>query len=54
MIWYKEKNDDIVISTRIRLARNIKKYPFPNAMTDAQIKSAVAEVENAVTGGNST
>jgi len=54
MIWYKEKNDDIVISTRIRLARNIKKYPFPNAMTDAQLKGAVAEVESAVTGGNST
>lgn len=53
MIWYKEKNGDIVISTRIRLARNIKKYPFPNAMTDSQLKSAVSEIENAVTGGNS-
>ena len=54
MIWYKEKNDDIVISTRIRLARNMKKYPFPNAMTEAQLKSAVSEIESAVTGGNST
>lgn len=54
MIWYKENNNDIVISTRIRLARNMKKYPFPNAMTEAQLKSAVTEVENAVTGGNST
>ncbi len=54
MIWYKDKNDGIVISTRIRLARNIKKYPFPNAMTDAQIKTAVSDIENAITGGNST
>lgn len=55
MIWYKEKNgDDIVISTRIRLARNMKKYPFPNAMTESQMKSAVKEIEDAVSGGNST
>lgn len=54
MIWFKEHNNDIVISTRIRLARNIKKYPFPNAMTDAQLKGAVSEIEAAVTGGNST
>lgn len=54
MIWYKENNNGIVISTRIRLARNMKKYPFPNAMTEAQFKGAVTEIENAVTGGNST
>lgn len=54
MIWYKEKNDDIIISTRIRLARNIKKYPFPNAMTEAQLKSATSEIEAAIAGGNST
>lgn len=54
MIWYKDKNDGIIISTRIRLARNIKKYPFPNAMTDAQIKNAISDIENAITGGNST
>ena len=55
MIWYKENNNNnIIISTRIRLARNIKKYPFPNAMTDAQLKQAVSEIEDAVTGGNST
>ncbi len=54
MIWYKENNNDIVISTRIRLARNIKKYPFPNAMTDAQTKEAVSEIEKTLTESNST
>jgi len=34
MIWYKDKNDGIVISTRIRLARNIAGIPFPNALND--------------------
>lgn len=33
MIWYKD-TDNIVISTRIRLARNIANVPFPNALTD--------------------
>ncbi len=55
MIWYKEKsNDDIVISTRIRLARNLEKYPFPNAMNSEQIKSAVTEMENSILNSNST
>lgn len=34
MIWYKDKNDGIVISTRIRLARNLEGVPFPNALKD--------------------
>lgn len=55
MIWYKDKqNDDIIISTRIRLARNIKKYPFPNTMTEAQLTQAVSDIEKAITEGNST
>ena len=53
MIWYKEERDKIVISTRIRLARNIKKYPFPESMTDAQNVSAIKEIEDALVGGNS-
>ena len=32
MIWYKDKNDGIIISTRIRLARNLDGIPFPNAL----------------------
>lgn len=53
MIWYKEERDNIVISTRIRLARNIKKYPFPGSMTEAQTEAAVKEIEDALVGGNS-
>ena len=46
MIWYKEKNNDIAVSTRIRLARNIEGVPFPNALkdkteTENKIKDAV-------------
>ena len=33
MIWYKN-TDDIVISSRIRLARNLNDVPFPNALSD--------------------
>lgn len=54
MIWYKENNSDIIISTRIRLARNIKKYPFPNAMTDAQLLEATSEIKKTLTESNST
>ena len=48
MIWYKDKNDGIIISTRIRLARNIDGVPFPNALKDKtaearKIKAAVKE-----------
>ena len=34
MIWYNDLNDGIVISTRVRLARNIDKTPFPAALDD--------------------
>lgn len=36
--WYQLSGSDadVVISTRIRLARNIKNYPFPCVMNDAQ------------------
>lgn len=55
MIWYKEQNDnDIMISTRIRLARNLDKYPFPAMLsTDGKTK-ATDELKNAILGSNST
>lgn len=34
MVWYKDKNDGIIISTRIRLARNLDNVPFPGALKD--------------------
>jgi protein arginine kinase len=52
MIWYKNNDSDIVVSTRIRLARNLDKTPFPNALKD---KKAVTEkIKNAVMDSNST
>ncbi|MBO5059912.1 MAG: protein arginine kinase [Clostridia bacterium] len=55
MIWYKEKNDnDIMVSTRIRLARNLDKYPFPGILNDAGREKVTEEIKNAVLGSNST
>lgn len=54
MIWYKENNDDIIISTRIRLARNLEKYPFPPAMSQIDAKQATKEIEEEILNSNST
>ncbi len=44
MIWYKDNTDDIVISTRIRLARNIAGVAFPNALSDkTKIRNAIKD-----------
>ena len=52
MIWYKNNDSDIVISTRIRLARNLADTPFPAALKD---KAAVAKkIRESITEGNST
>lgn len=47
--WYKEpaKNNDVVISSRIRLARNLKKFPFSPKLTDQQAVELVKEVKEA-------
>lgn len=45
MIWYKKNNnDDIMVSTRVRLARNVLKYPFPNVMTKQDIDGAKKDI----------
>lgn len=52
MIWYKNNNADIAVSTRIRLARNLDGTPFPDALKDT---AAVTEkIKDAVLGSNST
>ncbi len=40
MNWYKNKGNegDIVLSTRVRLARNLTEYPFPIRLDEAQKK----------------
>ncbi len=55
MIWYKEKNDnDIIVSTRVRLARNLDKYPFPNRLNEEGCGKVLEEVKGAVLNSGST
>jgi len=51
MIWYKEQSD-IVISTRVRLARNIDGIPFPDALKNKD--EAIDKIKNAIFNSNST
>lgn len=54
MIWYKENCDDVIVSTRIRLARNIGNYPFPAMLNEAGREKVTAEIKDAVLNSNST
>ncbi len=47
--WYKEaaNNSDVIISSRVRLARNLKKYPFSIKLNDQQADLLVQEVGEA-------
>ena len=47
--WYKEpsRNNDVVISSRIRLARNLSKYPFSPKLVEVQAAEMVKEVKEA-------
>ena len=48
--WYIENGEqgDIVISTRIRLARNLEEYPFPCRLTVKGKEKVCEEIKNAV------
>ncbi len=48
--WYRQigERSDMVISTRIRLARNLSHYPFPNRMNEQQRAEVVEAVCEAV------
>lgn len=56
--WYSEKNDNnIVVSTRVRLARNLSGLPFPLGMTESmredlkqRVKTAIKESNTSITG----
>ncbi len=52
MIWYKNNDSDIVVSTRIRLARNLDKTPFPNKLKNK--KEVTEKIKNAILNSNST
>ena len=48
--WYRLKGNegDIVVSTRVRLARNLKDYPFPGRMTPAMEREIIDKVAAAM------
>jgi protein arginine kinase len=52
MIWYQNNNNDIAVSTRIRLARNIDGVPFPNALKDTA--ETTEKIKNSILNSNST
>lgn len=49
MTWYIDQgpDSDVVISSRIRLARNLEQYPFPQRMDDKQAHRAADDIVNA-------
>ena len=49
-----EVYDDVVISTRLRLARNLKSYPFPCRLNDEAKCRVAATIKDAVLNGNSS
>lgn len=51
-VWYRRHGNegDVVISTRIRLARNLPQYPFPCRMTDEQKREVADTVRRAMQG----
>ncbi len=52
--WYKETgpNSQMVLSSRIRLARNISNFPFPSRMTGKQFKEISLLVKDAILTSN--
>lgn len=54
--WYTQSavEDDVVVSTRIRLARNINGIPFPSRMTKEQMKQVNRLVRDAVKNSNTS
>ena len=48
MAWYNEKGEmqDVVISTRVRLARNLADYPFASRLSDKQADEIIEKVSD--------
>lgn len=44
--------NDIVISSRVRLARNLQEYPFPIALTKERSKEVVKRISDSIIEGN--
>ena len=54
--WYQNEavNSDIAVSSRIRIARNLKGIPFPSKMSLEQNKELNKKVKSAITNRNSS
>lgn len=52
MIWYSENNPEIVISTRVRLARNLDNIPFPHKLENKD--KVIQKIKDAIFNSNST
>ena len=52
--WYnnRETQSDVVLSTRVRLARNLEGIPFPSRMTDTQKQELKEKVKHAISDSN--
>lgn len=50
MAWYNESGaeNDVVISSRVRFARNIAGYPFGSKLTDAARSEIIEKVTKAL------
>lgn len=49
--WYEEENDNfngVIISSRIRLARNLANYSFPNRLDKEKAIEMIEEIENTI------
>lgn len=55
MKWYEKSGNeaDVVVSTRVRLARNLAEYPFPMKMSAEQRSQVEAAVKDAIFSSNS-
>lgn len=55
MSWYLDKGpeNDVVLSSRVRLARNLKNYPFPSKMTQESAEVAYSKVKETILNASS-
>ena len=44
MLWFEKKNKTASLSTRIRLARNLKGVPFPSRLDKAKLKEVSNDI----------
>ena len=53
--WYEQsgKQGDVIVSTRVRLARNLKEYPFPCRLDSTQREEVAKKIQEALLHSNS-